>query len=634
MATMTGFISGQAVMGALNSLKTVLLDVLSDGIDGAIEGQEAFRAFAQALATTGTYSKEAAKEFKEFADRLQFQTGITAEATLETGKLLTSLTSLRGQGLQDATLAIANMASVMGVDMGTASKAFSKAIGGHAEGLAKLGIAFDASGTKAENAANLVEALNTKFGGAASSQAKTYAGAINILKLSWGELTEEFGKGIVENKAVLDLFQNISRMFMDMTNDVGLGSVESKKAIAGMIELMLDFGSAVLEVASFVKPVISGIAVTFQSVADAISQYVILARDGFSAAAKFGEESSKKLSESWDNIGNTKAIDEMVGRFELLKAGVRESSKEITASSDTTKTNLDGITNSVTRHVSELTKAQELLKEWAKTQADQAATTQGIYDLELASLQANFDAKLITEEEYLASKEALVMQNIANENAMLDAAASQNLIRGQDLINARYAMEMKASQAQLQLAASRVQQEDKLNKEREANFKSNLNTIATLASSNSKALAAIGKAAAITQATIDGYAAVQKAWAQGGFLGAGMAVAVGVATAANVAKIAGVPLATGIDEVPGSGFKDNFPAVLAPGERVVPRETNQDLTRFLEMQGQQKGAQINVNVTMNDVFTSDPREMGMKIIETINEAAQANGIQILGSTIR
>jgi len=64
-------------------------------------------------------------------------------------------------------------------------------------------------------------------------------------------------------------------------------------------------------------------------------------------------------------------------------------------------------------------------------------------------------------------------------------------------------------------------------------------TLSTLASSENKKLAALGKAAAITQATIDGVLAVQKALASApppaNFA---LAAAVGVATAANVASIA------------------------------------------------------------------------------------------------
>lgn len=64
--------------------------------------------------------------------------------------------------------------------------------------------------------------------------------------------------------------------------------------------------------------------------------------------------------------------------------------------------------------------------------------------------------------------------------------------------------------------------------------------LATLSQSSNKTLAAIGKAAAITQATIDGVVAVQKALsAYPPPINYVMAAGVGIAAAANVAKIAG-----------------------------------------------------------------------------------------------
>jgi hypothetical protein len=70
--------------------------------------------------------------------------------------------------------------------------------------------------------------------------------------------------------------------------------------------------------------------------------------------------------------------------------------------------------------------------------------------------------------------------------------------------------------------------------------------ISVLSESSNKELAAIGKAAAIAQATIDGIVAVQKALAAAPPpLNFALAGAVGIASAANVAKIAGIGFAQG-----------------------------------------------------------------------------------------
>lgn len=88
--------------------------------------------------------------------------------------------------------------------------------------------------------------------------------------------------------------------------------------------------------------------------------------------------------------------------------------------------------------------------------------------------------------------------------------------------------------------------EKKNNDERIANQRSTFNTIATLQSSSNKALATIGKAAAITQIAIDTPVAIGRAMAAFpppfNFAAAGL---VGAAMAAQAARVAGVQLAEG-----------------------------------------------------------------------------------------
>ena len=91
-------------------------------------------------------------------------------------------------------------------------------------------------------------------------------------------------------------------------------------------------------------------------------------------------------------------------------------------------------------------------------------------------------------------------------------------------------------------------------------------TLASMQNSNIKELAAIGKAAAIAQATIDTYVGMDKALAQGGFFGFAMAAAVGAAGFANIASIAST------FEVGGwTGGIAGRPAGLVHGEEFVVR---------------------------------------------------------------
>lgn len=92
-----------------------------------------------------------------------------------------------------------------------------------------------------------------------------------------------------------------------------------------------------------------------------------------------------------------------------------------------------------------------------------------------------------------------------------------------------------------------MQQEVALNAERLRGTSEFFGNLASLSKSGNSKIAAIGKAAAITQATIDGVLAVQKALAAppGWPYNAPNVVAVGISAAANVAQIAGVGFKTG-----------------------------------------------------------------------------------------
>lgn len=145
--------------------------------------------------------------------------------------------------------------------------------------------------------------------------------------------------------------------------------------------------------------------------------------------------------------------------------------------------------------------------------------------------------------------------NLAEDTAAMYAEVDR--LRQADLIS-----EQEAAQAKLQIDAAYGQQ-------RLANAQSFFGDLATLSTSSNKTLAAIGKAAAIAQATIDGILAVQKALASAppplNFV---LAAAAGVAAAVNVAKIAGLAEGGPVTG-PGGPRDDKILTRLSNGEFVV-----------------------------------------------------------------
>lgn len=128
---------------------------------------------------------------------------------------------------------------------------------------------------------------------------------------------------------------------------------------------------------------------------------------------------------------------------------------------------------------------------------------------------------------------------------------------------------------------------------RSENARSGLDALAGLQNSSNKKLAAIGKAAALAQATMDGVLAVQKALASAppplNFVNAAI---VGAAAAANVAQIAGLKdggLVTG----PGGPRDDKVLRRLSAGEFVVNAAATKQNRGLLEAINGGMGGQVS-----------------------------------------
>ncbi len=167
-------------------------------------------------------------------------------------------------------------------------------------------------------------------------------------------------------------------------------------------------------------------------------------------------------------------------------------------------------------------------------------------------------------------------------------------LRQADLISEQTAAQLKAK-TQAELNAKQLQNAQKF-----------FGTLTALSSSENKELAAIGKAAAVTQATIDGFLAVQKALASAPPpINFALAAAVGVATAANIASIVSQSVggfAFGGDfKVGGTGGTDSQLVAFraTPGEDVSVRTPTQG--RDAGRQGGGGGAPIINQRTVNIV---------------------------------
>ena len=200
---------------------------------------------------------------------------------------------------------------------------------------------------------------------------------------------------------------------------------------------------------------------------------------------------------------------------------------------------------------------------------------------DLEALAEGNQLKLLTDEEYLSQKMSLQKRFDDDAEAQAKAAADKQI-----------AIETAAAKAKLNVASSAF-----------GNLSSLMNT-------ENKKLFEIGKVAALAQATIDGYAAIQSSYAQGAkiggpYVGAAFAATAAVATAVQISNIASTSFGSGGGSLSSAGSSSVSETATQGGAG------SNDTSRSLVIQG---------DFSSDSLFTGDAvRSLIDKIEEAQND---------------
>lgn len=590
MSTMAGVLGSQLVIGAFGMVKdgaAALAGEFMKGVDSANAEELALTKLANSLALSGNYTTEAMKSLADFTGEMESLTNIGDDVVAANLSILSSLTKLDAEGLKSAQRSAIDLSSAIGIDLESATRLVAKGVNGNTEAFKRYGIEVQEGANKSERLANIMSALSSTQGSAAGAT-KTFDGTLTKMSNTWGNLVEGIATAVTKNEAVMGVLGMLSGMLDAVTADVQGNNDAYKKLVGEGLVMLLD-GTAMVVTGldamirivetlfRDVQTVVNGVGYAVTSLAGVFSETASVAaetfKEGMVDSAKKAEEALN--GESLLGSLSTKLL-ELKGAAETGLGSMKSSAESVVAP-----------TVAATEAVAQLSAAQtqynEKIAEQAKALADEGASLEAGYTFQQEMLKNNLEAKLITGQEYHALEAEALAARQAEEQMQVDQAYANKSISDQQYYDAKLALARKQATETSKLAADTTKFEQEQGKLRAANLSSTLGVIASLSQSSSKELASIGKAAAISTATIDGYAAVQKALASAPPpFNFALAAAVGMATAANVAKIAGVGLNKGIDSVPGIGSGDSVPAVLTPGERVVPQKTNEDLTNFLQ----------------------------------------------------
>ena len=663
LATMTGFLAAEAVQQVLSFAKDalgVLTDALGEGYDAALKEETALKRLANSLALSGQYSAEAMKGLQEFTSQMEALTGIEDHAIASNLALLSSLTKLDAEGLQRAQKAALDMSVALGMDLDSATALVAKGIEGNVSMFKRYGIEIQEGSNKAENLANVLNKLEKSFGGAAEGAAQTFGGAVKNLHNAWGNLAEALATSVTKNQTVISALNAITGALHAMTNSSGgLVSILSKGVSIAVITagvLFEDFLRIIGVVTDAAKVFYLGmqsVVLILNAVADTIRGTInslSLFGQGVYALVTGNEELAQSIEKAkgsgkgfgevdWshtestfssmvDTVNSLGTFQSTADKVQAAMENVRFGSEEITASIQNQAVAIEGLSG----------KQKELYQAFAQGLADEGAALDSRYQYENDLRATNMEIELAQLQEHDANKFAIMEEGLAAQQQAMQAfheqqwldlqtAYANKLITDTQYNEAKTALSQKQYLETKKLEADRTKLEQAEQKQREANLSSTLNTIATLSSSSSKELAAIGKAAAVTTATIDGIVAVQKALSSAPPpFNFALAALVGVAAAANVAKIAGVSLNEG-GTIAGRGAnQDTVPASLTKGETVVTRDLTDKMNDFFSNpESRQGGGQVTVVLQLKDQL--------VEFIEAKILERQATNVSLLGAGV-
>lgn len=338
--------------------------MISTVVDAAKVQEDAVNALNSSLIASGKYSAQTSKDLQDYASELQTVTRYGDETTLQTMALIQSLGNLSGQALKDATKATMDMASALKIDLNTAALLVGKAAAGEVGSLSRYGLIVKKGADNAQTFANVLDAVNSKFGGAAARDALTYSGATQKLSNSFGDMLEKLGETITKNETVTAMVREIQVMIDEFSKFIVSKTPQIKEfmnqalvsifnfsigAVQGLQQVILTLSKTVVGLrgfgATFTRIMkTSGFATRFLT--DALT-------DGFDTAKKNWKQNMEGVKKDFDeSLINAFDSDQTVKNISKFLDPVLEKANEYSARlGEISQTQVETISNATTEIV-------------------------------------------------------------------------------------------------------------------------------------------------------------------------------------------------------------------------------------------------------------------------------------------
>jgi len=414
---------------------------------------------------------------------------------------------------------------------------------------------------------------------ASGAQKKQIADMVSKGKIGFEQVAEAFqtmaGEGGTfydlmdkQSKSFLGIVSNINDEIFQMAEGFGKFLLPSAKKVALIIADLVGTLKALSTPVKIAIIVVAGLTFAFTGLLAGAAAFIViaptLAAAWAVAAGPIGLATLAVIGLSTALVGlsmlekNLISVNNELFKTKKILDALRRNEQQDTERYKKAAQKYSNLTKAKLRLEKEFQKQKS---EIVKGDVGEDNKTEEIDQKELDKLKAKVEERL---EIARNSEEQLA-------NIKTNAMADELIAKGEHDL-AIQLLELQHNENLVNQNKKRTLEEKKQNKLRAGNFKSSLAFIASMSGSHNKTLAAIGKASAISMATIDTYSGIGKAWALGPIVGPPMAALVAAAGFANVAAISGVKLAQGGIVMPTHGGTSAIIGEAGKSEAVIPLE--------------------------------------------------------------
>src|SRR6185436_11859031 len=226
-ATALGFISAQAIISGVQAGFRVLTQFVGDSIESFAAAELAQKKLTTALQASAQFTPGLVDDFNALATEFQRTTVYSDDLITEMEALLVQVGQVAPHQMKAALQASTDLASGLGIDLKSATTLVAKAFSGGGDELGRLKSILGDTLPVGASMAEVLDAIEEKFGGQAQGEIRTYAGQVKQLANDWDNVKEAVGKSIVQDP----LIRAAMRAITSHVQGVGDAADKSKTSV-------------------------------------------------------------------------------------------------------------------------------------------------------------------------------------------------------------------------------------------------------------------------------------------------------------------------------------------------------------------------------------------------------------------